>query len=127
MKRCYYSSSISEFKKSDNVLQELTKQSEFDINLTQRNAWEEEISILKDLLQSYSNGQIIFEYDIPRLGRRVDVILLLNRIVFTIEFKAGEDTYNRNDLDQVWDYALDLKNFQEVQKHLQTRHLYSCL
>ena len=62
MKRCYYSSSISEFKKSDNVLQELTKQSEFDINLTQRNAWEEEISILKDLLQPYSNGQIIFEY-----------------------------------------------------------------
>ena len=114
MKRCYYSSSISEFKKSDNVLQELTKQSEFDINLTQRNAWEEEISILKDLLQSYTNGQIIFEYDIPRLGRRVDVILLLNRIVFTIEFKAGEDTYNRNDLDQVWDYALDLKNFQEA-------------
>ncbi len=62
MKRCYYSSSISEFKKADNVLQELTKQSEFDINLTQRNAWEEEISILKDLLQPYSNGQIIFEY-----------------------------------------------------------------
>ena len=53
---------LAKKEKADNVLQELTKQSEFDINLTQRNAWEEEISILKDLLQPYSNGQIIFEY-----------------------------------------------------------------
>ena len=114
MARYYYASSLEDFKSSDTVLQTLTKSSEFDITQTQRDAWIQEIQIMKEVLQDYEHGQIIFEYDIPRLGRRVDVILLLESIVFTIEFKVGESDVLRQDLEQVWDYALDLKNFQEA-------------
>ena len=55
--------------------------------------------------------RIIFEYDIPRLGKRTDVVLLYKGIVFCLEFKVGETRINEADVDQVLDYALDLKNF----------------
>ena len=118
---CYYHASIYDFLSDETVLQQLAQNSEFDITLTQRKAWQEEISIMKDALNRISGGdgfgcrgQIIFEYNIPRLGKRVDVILLLDGVIFTIEFKAGEVSFNRADVEQVWDYALDLKNFHEA-------------
>lgn len=114
MARYYYASTIKEFMKSNTVLQSLCQGSEFDISLAQRDAWQKEITILKNLLNSYEHGQVIMEYDIPRLGKRVDVILLLNRIVFVLEFKVGSGEFLRQDIEQVWDYALDLKNFQEA-------------
>ncbi len=104
-------------------MQALCQGSEFDINLAQRDAWQKEIAILKDLLQSYEHGQVIMEYDIPRLGKRADVILLLNRVVFVLEFKVGSGEFLRHDAEQVWDYALDLKNFQEA-SHDRTRLFY---
>ncbi len=113
MSRYYYASSIEIFLSSDKILQELIKHSEFDINVSQRNAWQEQINILKKMLGDYQYGQIIFEYDIPRLGRRIDTVLLLNKIVFVLEFKVNAAEFNRQDIEQVWDYALDLKNFQE--------------
>lgn len=67
--------------------------------------------VLSDLADS--NGQIIFEYDIPRLGKRIDVVLLLNGIIFCLEFKVGEKQVLEADVDQVLDYALDLKNFHK--------------
>lgn len=114
MARYYYASNIKDFLQSNTVLQELTHKSEFDINLTQRYAWEREIIILKNLLSPYLHGQVIMEYDIPRLGKRADAIILLNRIVFVLEFKVGSSEFLRRDIEQVWDYALDLKNFQEA-------------
>lgn len=114
MARYYYASKIKDFLRSNTVLQTLCQGSEFDINLAQRDAWQTEIAILKDLLRSYKHGQVIMEYDIPRLGKRADVILLLDRVVFVIEFKVGLDVFLRPDIEQVWDYALDLKNFQEA-------------
>ena len=73
-----------------------------------------EITLMKDVLANLSkDGQIVFEYTIPRLGKRVDVVLLLGGIVFTIEFKVGAEEFLVNDKEQVWDYALDLKNFHE--------------
>ena len=77
MARYYYASTIKEFLQSNTVLQTLCQGSEFDINLAQREAWQEEIIILKDLLRIYKHGQVIMEYDIPRLGKRADVIILL--------------------------------------------------
>ena len=79
----------------------------------QKYAWSEEIRILKDVLFPWKeeNAEIIFEYSIPRLGKRIDVILLLRGIVFAIEFKAGQNAYLQVDMEQVMDYALDLKNF----------------
>ena len=69
-------------------------------------------------MRDEKTGQIIFEYSIPRLGKRIDVILLLHGIVFVLEFKVGADEYCRQDLEQVWDYALDLKNFHEASSSL---------
>ena len=114
MMRYYYASSVKEFMLANDILQTLTINSEFDIAQTQRAAWIEEIQCMKNILKEFEHGQIIFEYDIPRLGRRVDIILLLKGLVFTIEFKVGETVIKRHDLEQVWDYALDLKNFQEA-------------
>ena len=86
---------------------------EGDSGAEQKYAWSEEIDIMKQVLQLWKNeyAEIIFEYSIPRLGKRIDVVLLLRGIVFAIEFKAGQDTYLQADMEQVMDYALDLKNF----------------
>lgn len=85
----------------------------------QRNTWKEEIVILKRELQDFeeSNGRILFEYTIPRMGKRVDAIVLYQNIVFVLEFKCGSEHYYRADYDQVYDYALDLKNFHEESRH----------
>ena len=85
----------------------------------QKYAWSEEIKVLKQVLLpwKYENAEIIFEYSIPRLGKRIDVVLLLRGIIFTIEFKAGQNTFLQVDMEQVMDYALDLKNF-----HLDSHH-----
>ena len=97
------------------VLGELCENYHGEALTTTREAWSAEISIMKSALSSFScaNGKIIFEYDIPRLGKRIDVVLLLRGIIFCLEFKVGETKILENDLDQVLDYALDLKNFHK--------------
>ena len=80
----------------------------------QSDAWREEISLLKKILPQYiGRGHIYFEYTIPRMGRRIDVVLLIEGVVLLLEFKAFNEQYTRADIAQVWDYALDLKNFHE--------------
>ena len=77
-------------------------------------AWKEEIAIMREVVSSFEReGHIVFEYDIPRLGKRIDVVLLLKGIIFCIEFKVGETQKLEPDVDQVLDYALDLKNFHQ--------------
>ncbi len=119
MNRYFYADTIENFINSDPhyVLGVLVKNSPFDITDLQRNAWEEEISLLNSVLKN-ENGQIIFEYDIPRLGKRIDVVLLISGIVFALEFKVNSMEYSRQDIEQVWDYALDLKNFHEASHNL---------
>ena len=70
---------------------------------------------MKKVLEAYKSesGWIAFEYTIPRIGKRIDVVLLLRERVFVIEFKAGENEIKHADMDQVLDYALDLKNFHQ--------------
>ena len=116
MQRYYYSETFSTFltQKSEYVLGCMDKMNEFDLTLEQRGAWIEEITLMKSVISALNcDGQILFEYTIPRLGKRVDVVLLVKGIIFTIEFKVGADTFLVNDKEQVWDYALDLKNFHE--------------
>lgn len=119
MNRYFYADTIENFTNSDPdyILGTLVRSSPFDITDLQRNAWEEEINLLKPILMG-EKGQIIFEYDIPRLGKRIDVVLLLNGIVFALEFKVNAKEYLRQDIEQVWDYALDLKNFHEASHEL---------
>ncbi len=114
LNRFFYANSIEKFlQDSDSeILGNLAQFSPFDLTDLQRNAWMYEISFLKRVLQNQS-GQILFEYSIPRLGKRIDVVLLIKGVIFVLEFKVGAKEYLRPDIEQVWDYALDLKNFHE--------------
>lgn len=115
MDRFYYSATISDFNLTDElqILGALSRQNEFVLEQTQKDAWREQIRILKNTLPSYQ-GKIYFEYSIPRMGRRIDVVLLIGAVIFVLEFKVGEKEYLSSNVDQVWDYALDLKNFHET-------------
>lgn len=118
--RCLYNSSFEEFIRMDkNALFGCLCEAYHGNSLTTaREAWESEIDIMKRVLSHYagSEGQIIFEYDVPRLGKRIDVVLLLKGIVFCLEFKVGESKILETDIDQVFDYALDLKNFHKFSR-----------
>ncbi|MDO4649260.1 MAG: DUF2075 domain-containing protein [Eubacteriales bacterium] len=115
--RCLYESSIKSFldKEKDSVFGVICERYHGDALTTTREAWIKEIEILQKVLIPWgdSDGHIIFEYDIPRLGKRLDTVLLLNGMVFCLEFKVGESRIIENDVDQVLDYALDLKNFHK--------------
>jgi DUF2075 family protein len=115
MKREYYSDSIKGFCETlpDQILGTLANNNDFALEQTQRDAWREEITILQKVLSSYQ-GSIYFEYSIPRMGKRIDVVLLIGPVIFVLEFKVGEREFNAYVVDQVWDYALDLKNFHET-------------
>lgn len=117
MSRCLYNSSFTDFLNTDDntIFGVLCDRYHGEALTTTREAWKSEISIMKDILDRFANkdGQIIFEYDIPRLGKRVDVVLLFEGIVFCVEFKVGESRILESDIDQVLDYALDLKNFHK--------------
>lgn len=120
MERFFYHNDITGFltESEDAILGVLARNNSFDLVDLQRNAWLYEIKLLKNLLCHENSGQIIFEYSIPRLGKRIDTVLLLHGIVFVLEFKVGAKEYFRQDLEQVWDYALDLKNFHEASRGL---------
>ncbi len=115
MSRCLYNSSISEFLKSSpqSLLGEFAECYHGTIQATTNEAWVEEIKIMQNILQPWKEeyGHVIFEYNIPRLGKRIDVVLLLRGLIFCLEFKIGEKDVLQSDLEQVLDYALDLKNF----------------
>lgn len=121
--RCLYENSIMGFldEQDKAVLGELCDHYYGDVLTTQIDAWKAEIIIMQKILSKFDerNGQIIFEYDIPRLGKRIDVALLYRGIIFCIEFKVGEKRFLEADVDQVLDYALDLKNFHRFsRKHV---------
>jgi hypothetical protein len=115
MRREYYSDTISDFinRNNDEILGKLAQGNDFALEQTQRDAWLEEIRILKTVLHPY-NGSVYFEYSIPRMGKRIDVVLVIGSVIFVLEFKVGEKEFASYATDQVWDYALDLKNFHET-------------
>jgi hypothetical protein len=116
-RRAFYTAAIESFLDStpELILGFLANNSLFPIETTQRDAWLEQICILLGTLQPYrSQGKVYFEYSIPRLGKRIDVVLLVEHVIFVIEFKVGETEFTASATDQVFDYALDLKNFHET-------------
>ena len=115
--RCLYNSDFASFLERDinSVFGTLCDNYHGDALTTTREAWKAEIAIMRSVIASLNdiNGKIIFEYDIPRLGKRIDVVLLYRGIIFCVEFKVGESRILEADVDQVLDYALDLKNFHK--------------
>ena len=110
----YYSDKISDFlqKSSTNIIGEITTNGRLGLIDTELRAWEQQIEILKNELRKYE-GSIFFEFSIPRMGKRVDCLIIIKNIVFVVEFKVFEESFRNKDIEQVWDYALDLKNFHK--------------
>lgn len=115
MNRSYYSDSIEGFLQSSptEIIGILAERSEFPVGQEQVFAWRSEVEILQTSI-SDRTGAIHFEFAIPRMGRRIDVLLLIGPVIFVLEFKVGARDYSTHGLDQVCDYALDLKNFHET-------------
>ncbi|WP_077533286.1 DNA/RNA helicase domain-containing protein [Massiliimalia massiliensis] len=114
--RSYYSATIADFlQQSSSEIIGIIHSNDISAETTiqQSNTWESEVQILKDQLHPFSDGRIIFEYTIPRMGKRVDAVVLYRNIVFLLEFKCGDSEYCQSTYDQVYDYALDLRNFQK--------------
>ena len=114
VQRAYYSNTIDNFLRDrpTTVLGQLVQASEFDVEQSQRDAWLVQIDQLQSILIGYS-GSIYLEFAIPRMGKRVDVVLVIGAAIFVLEYKVGEDQFAPYNIDQVVDYALDLKNFHE--------------
>ena len=88
----------------------------------QLSAWHLQVPVLRAALADLPAGVdaatsaapapwIHLEFDIPRLGRRVDAVLVLPKCVIPIEFKVGAKKFERLDYEQAWDFRIDLKNF----------------
>ena len=121
--KAYYCNSIPGFIKdsSASIVGQLVRHS-FEINKEQSDAWDKQIHDLQTRLEACGmEGDIIFEYDIVRLGKRIDVILLIRRMVFSLEFKNGKNVFTAQDAQQAEDYAIDIKNF-----HKESEDLYVC-
>ena len=115
MLRAYYGKSIADFIQEDdlNILGTLAKNHGYQtLEKSQQNAWKRQITILKSQLAELT-GYIYFEFSIPRMGKRVDNIVILGDKIFLLEFKIGSEQYDKYAIDQVIDYALDLQNFHE--------------
>lgn len=127
MRRAYYSDSIFEFcaASDDAILGQIVRRNEFDLIQAQRDAWLEQTRILRSVLTGQT-GTVYLEFTIPRMGSRVDALLIIGPVLFVVEFKVGEKIFNRRDLDQVVDYALDLHNFHEGSHRIYVAPILVC-
>ncbi|WNM19774.1 DUF2075 domain-containing protein [Flavobacterium capsici] len=115
MNRAYYSGSIDEFLKEDSVSIFGKISGNYDLNRQEKqqsNAWKKQIEILKKSISSFK-GKIYFEFTIPRMGKKVDNILIIDNCIFVVEFKIGSEIYDSYAKEQAFNYGLDLNNFHE--------------
>ena len=111
----FYSNDIKTFlnQNEDEIFGIIAKNDEFDSACKQKDAWIAQIRLLKNVLNRYSNGSIIFEYTIPRVGGRIDNVVLIDDTIFVLEFKVGNEIYTGSAATQARTYAIDLANFHE--------------
>lgn len=120
MQRAYYKSDICKFiAECDNtILDSLSLHHSYSLEELQKNAWVSQMKILKDSLKNFQNGAIFFEFLIPCMGKRADNILIINNIVFIIEFEIGSNSYDNFAKEQVLEHAFDLKNFYKASHNI---------
>ena len=113
MSIAYYAAPLPSFLREpeDSILGQLSRNHRHDLEQEQKRAWIAQIRLLKSELAGFFAGSIYFEFSIPRMGKRADCVLLIGGIIFVVEFKVGSQSFDRDAIDQVHDYALDLKNF----------------
>ena len=120
----FYAAPVSEFLAASNAeaYAPLAAPKGYTLAPEQLSAWHLQLPVLRAALADLPAGVdvaasaapapwIHLEFDIPRLGRRVDAVLVTQKCVIPIEFKVGAKKFERLDMEQAWDYGLDLKNF----------------
>ena len=124
----FYAAPVSEFLAASDAeaYAPLAAPKGYTLAPEQLSAWHLQLPVLRAALAGLEKGTQLFseekscvpfspwihlEFDIPRLGRRVDAVLVLPECVIPIEFKVGAKKFERLDMEQAWDYGLDLKNF----------------
>lgn len=123
---CYFATDLNTFRTltADQVLTELfnNQSKEFDATKEQHDAWLEEIDNLHASLDKFDkNSIIIFEYKIALTGKRIDVVLLVNKIVLSLEYKTKKGNKGIDAQKQAASYGYELKNF-----HKESFNLYVC-
>lgn len=128
MQRAYYSNDIQSFctQSLEEILGQLAVNNFFDLEQNLRHSWIHEIKLLQHVLQDIPTGSLAFEYTIPRIGERIDVVIAYAGILYVLEFKVGETCYPRYASDQVVDYALALKYFHQESHHRKIVPLVIC-
>lgn len=118
--RAYYTADREKFfsDSDDQILGELARANTFALDLEQKGAWLQEIRILRNALSAIDAFTLYFEFTIPRMGKRADAVVVIGDCVFIIEFKVGSEGFDSHAIEQVEDYALDLKNFHAGSHHL---------
>ena len=113
--RAYYTADRIKFAtdSDDHILGELTRGHNFALDIEQKGAWLQQVNILRGALKDAPDFTLYFEFSIPRMGKRADAVVVIGDCIFVIEFKVGSATFDRHAIEQVEDYALDLKNFHE--------------
>lgn len=115
--RASYAARIGSFlcDHDDAIMAALARGSSFAIEPEQRDAWLGQIQAMRGALDGWDDaGWIAFEFAVPRMGKRIDALVVAGGVVYVLEFKVGQSVFTADALDQVWDYALDLKNFHST-------------
>lgn len=119
--RFAFKAKVNQFlvSQEDEILGQLANQHKFrQLEQQQINSWRRQIRELKQTLVGFPDATLLLEFEIPRIGKRVDGILILNGSILVLEYKVGAKTYDATSIDQAYDYALDLKNFHKASHHL---------
>jgi hypothetical protein len=73
-------------------------------------AWRALLPCLRVAVKTFAlDWRILIEYPLLRLGCRLDVVLVTDRAILVLEFKAAK--FDQAAIRQVADYALDLRDF----------------
>jgi hypothetical protein len=115
----WYAAPIAEMRamRDDEILGQLMRASTFADAPSQKAAWQRQLTVLRNALEGI-DGWLYLEFEIPRLGSRIDAVVVSDNVVLVLEFKVGETLFRAGDRNQVWDYALELKNFHEDSHHV---------
>ena len=81
----------------------------------QLTAWRAQVALLQTTARGLpGEWRVLLEYPLLRLAKRIDAVLLTDRAILVLEFKAADQT--RLAREQVEDYALDLFDFHAASR-----------
>src|ERR1700691_2941427 len=94
LEQAWFQSPIADFigMSDAEIIGRLTINSSHSVEIPQTEAWHAEIAVLKEVLTGLT-GHVLLEFEIPRMGRRIDAVAIVGAVLFVIEFKVGADIF----------------------------------